>query len=243
MASVNRMSVSPCSSSGSNQIDLRQKLRAIQQNSSLTQKEKSKQCQELMSHSYNINNSTLSPNFEQRCSHYDKKCSNFVFDCCKITDPCNRCHLARECCSTRPPLISSIMCNLCYTVQTPSQFCTQCAVKFSENYCEICKIWTALNITHCEACGFCRVGTKLANFHCDTCEACFSVVSRPNHECTKKSMKNQNCYYCLESTHTSQQSSVILTCCNIAIHEPCQEKAKACGDYRCPACRKSIYHG
>lgn len=162
----------------------------------------------------------LVPNLEKSCSHYDKKCSNFQFDCCNVLDPCHRCHMARESCDVKPPAVSSIMCNICLTRQSPSDTCIQCSTKFSHSYCGLCKIWTAVDISHCVGCGFCRVGKPDEIFHCSNCEACFSKETQGSHVCAKTKLKGECCPLCLESVHFSTKASTILNCGHV-VHSDC----------------------
>jgi hypothetical protein len=63
----------------------------------------------------------------------------------------------------------------------------------------VCKIWTAVDIHHCDGCGFCRVGKAEDIFHCETCEACFSRSTQAEHVCAKTKLKGERCPLCLES--------------------------------------------
>lgn len=143
-------------------------------------------------------------NCELGCSHYVKECSNFFFECCQVVDPCHRCHMARETCDTKPPAISSIVCNRCGVKQSPSANCSNCSTAFSHSFCSICKIWTAADIFHCEGCGFCRVGKEEEIFHCNNCDACFSKSTQAEHVCAKTKLKGELCPLCLESGKQDQ---------------------------------------
>jgi hypothetical protein len=186
----------------SNHVDLRKLLKQIRDDPTLTTAEKSKRSQDVMmisSEKKVAQSTSLVSDCSTSCSHYDKKCSSFFFECCQVMDPCHRCHMARESCETKPPSVSSIMCNVCELRQPPAQACVGCSEKFSNSYCAVCKIWTAVDIHHCEGCGFCRVGRADEIFHCDTCEACFSRSTQAEHVCAKTKLKGERCPLCLES--------------------------------------------
>lgn len=206
----------------SSESSLRQRLQAIRSNPALSAEEKSRQCQDILMRRPLDAEPTalLVPNMDQSCSHYDKKCSRFHFDCCNVIDPCHRCHMARESCDVKPPAVSSIVCNECQTRQSPSDICIHCAVEFSHSFCGICKIWTAVDISHCTGCGFCRVGKAEEIFHCDHCEACFSKENQLSHVCAKTKLKGELCPMCLESVHFSTKSSTILQCGHV-VHSEC----------------------
>ena len=174
------------------------KIKEIQQDKNLTNEEKNRQIQSL----YSKNTTPVSV---EKCTHYNKQCNNFYFKCCNIIDECHRCHRELQNCNITPPQIETIQCKLCNTSQSPSESCIECKIKFSNFYCNICKIWTEFEIDHCDKCGFCRLGKVGSLFHCDDCELCYSS---PAHQCTKKSLRKENCPVCFESVHTSQKSSV-----------------------------------
>lgn len=226
----------------SNEAVIRQQLQQVKNNTNLTEQEFALRCQSILtkkpSETEEEKNRPKS-NESLTCKHYNKNCSRFSFDCCGIIDPCHRCHYARETCDKRPPQISSVRCNVCHTTQPPSPSCVNCDVQFSKSYCEKCKIWTALEIVHCDECGFCRVGKKEDIFHCKTCDACFPVAGRESHRCAKVQLKDTNCPLCLESVHTAQKSSTILPCGHV-LHGDCWKEASSKGEYRCPTCRKSL---
>jgi RING finger/CHY zinc finger protein 1 len=173
------------------------------------------------------------------CTHYDKKCSNFLFGCCNKTYSCHRCHNDNSEC-TNTINVKLITCNECGIEQNPSNSCTKCALKFSNFYCAKCFIWTSKNIHHCDKCGFCRIGLEKEIFHCEICETCFPIESKNNHVCVKIPFSKQTCPYCLESTFTSQKASCVVKCGHI-VHNECLTKAQASGNYKCSICRKLLY--
>jgi hypothetical protein len=185
----------------------------------------------------NSHKSPQNSNFSVTCNHYPhKKCSNFEFSCCNgLIDPCHRCHLERECCDVRPVAVTRITCNECHQSQAPGPKCIHCHIKFSKNYCDICKLFTEADIVHCEHCGFCRVGKKENVKHCFSCDACFDI---DGHRCSKVKFTQEKCPTCLESVHTSQTSCVVIPCGHI-LHESCWVTALEHGLYKCPYCSKS----
>jgi RING finger/CHY zinc finger protein 1 len=193
---------------------LRKLIQEIRSDQSLSQNEKNKQIQNVMTTHKRVEtaptNASLSarlePNSNRECKHYVKNCSRFYFSCCDTIDPCHRCHLERGC-EAKPPKIATISCNFCGTRQAPKRQCQNplCNKILSESHCSICMIWTQSEITHCVGCGLCRIGSPESLFHCDTCEACFHVAFKDRHRCMKISMKDQRCPLCLEPTHSSQK--------------------------------------
>lgn len=222
------------------QSKIREELKRIREDSSLSEDERRRQCQGVMARISTTN--WITSNFSKECPHYNKKCSQFVFDCCNITDPCNRCHQARECCRTHPPRISSITCDECGSAQEPSPSCVNCGIKFSRYHCPICKIWSALDCYHCYDCGLCRVGQQEESYHCPTCDTCFYPVSgRDTHVCLRVDYRNERCCYCLEPLFATQKPTLITHCCTTNLHSDCTRKAGMEGNYRCPRCRKSLF--
>ena len=152
---------------------------------------------------------------KQKCTHYDKKCSNFFFDCCQTYDSCHRCHAEYNECTKRD--ITSITCVDCNTDQAISNECINCKVAFSQSHCLKCKIWTSADIFHCDGCGICRVGNADDYAHCDNCNGCFSATQ--SHKCLFfKPLDQMECLVCMESAHTSQDSIQPLPCGHGELH-------------------------
>ena len=220
----------------SDHLELRKKIKDVQSDNSISLSEKNKQIQLLM-------NPSKLEIIHKTCLHYpNKKCNNFYFSCCNIVSDCIRCHneISDEC---NKPVIDYIHCSNCNSKQSPSNRCVnkECDILFSKNYCPICKIWTDTDMTHCDKCKICRVGEKDKLFHCDKCDTCFKIESKESHICISISFRNQTCTFCLENVHASQNCLVPLKCGHI-VHSLCLENALKMHQYRCPTCRKIIYH-
>jgi len=223
---------------------LRKRIRDIQCDPLTNTRDKARLVQSLMSSSATCilsrSSNSTSNNESLECTHYDKKCSRMYFECCDVIDPCHRCHMARGQCNLRPARVKSVVCNECNFSQAPAQDCINCGVRMGRNYCDICKIWTPLDIYHCDDCGFCRVGKANEVFHCHTCEACFGIDGRDQHRCAKIQLKDACCPMCLESVHSAQKPSSILPCGHV-LHADCWKEAARKGEFRCPTCRKSLF--
>lgn len=223
------------------EVEKQRNILEIQKNPDLELNQKNKLCQNLFmnqnSKSIAFPHQNHEHNESLNCQHYNKSCSRFYFECCDTIDPCHRCHLERGC-TAKPPKISKIICNECNTTQAPSSHCINCNIKFSNSYCADCKIWTALDIHHCEHCGFCRVGKKEDVFHCHSCAACFSIQNAESHRCAKVQLKETRCPVCFDSVYTAQKPSNILPCGHV-LHSDCLLEATKRREYRCPTCRKS----
>lgn len=220
---------------------LRKRIRDIQNDPFTNQRDKAHMMQSLMSSTATcIPSRTKSHNLSPTCSHYDKKCSQMFFQCCEVYDPCHRCHMARGQCNVRPARVTSIMCNTCHYHQPPAHDCINCGERMGKSFCDICKIWTPLDIYHCHDCGICRVGKAEEVFHCHTCDACFGVEGREQHRCAKVQLKGTCCPMCLESVHSAQKPSSILPCGHV-LHADCWKESARKGEFRCPSCRKSVF--
>ena len=223
----------------------REAINKIKQNNELTQAEKNIQIQKIMMGNYADLKPDLKPNLSKSCSHYVKSCYKFYFDCCNTYDPCKRCHLERESCSSLTstkqniPSLKTIECIDCSTEQEPSNTCVNpdCQIQFAPNYCGICKIWTQKSITHCELCGICRIGTPDTLFHCVTCGICFMVGS--THTC-KSNYKQAICSICTDQIFNSQSNSVQFENCIHMAHSNCFHQYIGQNNYRCPCCKKSV---
>ena len=211
---------------------MNEKIKKINNDNSLNNKEKNIAIQKL----FNSSNIIKKIN----CDHYlFKKCNNFYFSCCNIFTNCIRCH--NEINNDHSPIIKYITCKKCKLLQIPSNKCinSSCNIVFSKNYCKICFIWTHKNISHCNLCGFCRVGNNL--FHCNNCDTCFDIFYKNSHECKNISYRNESCVFCLDEIFNSQYSFSSLKC-NHHVHNTCLEKAIKSNIYKCPSCRKSFYN-
>lgn len=217
--------------------DKRLKIKNIQNNNALSMSEKSKEIQKIMSGNCTINDINII-----NCNHYlNKKCNKFYFSCCNTFACCVRCH-NENMINNHKAELKYITCKKCKLLQIPSNLCidTNCNTVFSNNYCSKCFIWTDKSIVHCDDCGICRIGDKNSLFHCNNCDACFSIDGKHLHKCVNISYREQICAYCMESTHTSQDSSVSLKCGHL-VHNKCLQSATKLHMYTCPSCRKSIY--
>lgn len=236
------------------QNEKRELIKKIKADTNLTEKEKNIKIQQIFSSNY-INTTQNKSNNSITCSHYDKSCSKFKFECCNIIDPCKRCHIERNCtdiekkCSNIKSIkISHITCIKCNLEQEPSQYCSnpECKIKFSNSYCKICQIWThKQNIFHCNDCGICRIGTEETLFHCYDCGICFDKSTKQSHQCSNSNQNkiskwtNGLCVICNESTFNSLFKPIILPCSHF-IHEKCYSQYLQQNNYKCPHCKKSI---
>ncbi len=219
-----------------NHNDKREQIKKIKADSTLTEKEKNIKIQELMSCNYICSIQSKS-NESDTCSHYNKKCSKFVFACCNLVDPCKRCHAERGCCKSENIVITQITCIECGLEQKPQPCCVRCGIQFDKSYCGICQIWTSKEIYHCVDCGICRIGSKETLTHCVDCAQCF--VNNVEHVCSKRNYKDGVCVVCSESTFNSQSNSVLLPC-NHFIHSNCLDQLISQSNYKCPHCKKSL---
>ena len=186
----------------------------------------------------------------KECTHYDKKCSHFKFNCCndQKIDNCHRCHIERKFeenlglnkKSCDKPKIYSIVCDECQTEQIPSNKCINCNINFSKNYCDECKLWTMKDITHCFDCDLCRIGLPGTLEHCDSCGICFNSNNFKHHKCCNNLLiRKEDCSICLQSLFNTQNYTSCILNCGHAIHSQCLESCLKT-TYKCPLCRKSM---
>jgi RING finger/CHY zinc finger protein 1 len=229
----------------SSEQDKRSLIKAIKSDLTLSENEKNKKIQQIMMGNFIEKKKYFDSNCSKTCEHYNKKCYKFYFECCNIYDPCIRCHKERRLidndsmgCNDNSIVVNKITCSECDYEQTLSEFCSNCSIKFSNNYCKICKIYTEKNITHCDYCGICRVGNKEDLFHCLNCNGCFFSKNKQNHKCTVN-LQEETCSVCNESTF-NYNSNISIPDCNHPIHTKCLEKSLEHNQYKCSRCKKSI---
>jgi RING finger/CHY zinc finger protein 1 len=214
-----------------NEIYLREEIKKIRDNSELSSTQKNKNILQLMN-KYTFKKTN-------NCEHYPlKKCNNFFFSCCGKFAECIRCHNEMD--DTHKVILQYVTCKKCKLLQKPNEKCSNCNLKFSKNYCNICNIWTDKDSYHCNKCGLCRIGNILESIHCDKCDTCYNFSSYNLHKCSNISSRDKICGFCLEDTYNSQISSMILSC-NHIVHKKCYNSAYENDEYRCPTCRKSIF--
>lgn len=224
----------------------RELIKKINNDNSLSQTEKSLKIQELMMGQYKIeiektiNESKTLSNESKTCIHYQKSSYKFYFDCCKIYDPCKRCHMERNCSNYENLVVDTISCSICETSQKPNDTCIGCNIKFSNSYCGICYIWTEKDIFHCVKCGICRIGLSDNYIHSDYVGYCVSKDSPYAYmKATKQCDKNNICGICRESTFNSQKTTHILNCGH-HLHTECYNQYLSSNRYNCIQCKKSI---
>jgi RING finger/CHY zinc finger protein 1 len=231
----------------SSEQEKRELIKSINLDKSLSDKEKRIKIQQIMMGNFNnaSYNKCLKSNFEKTCEHYNKKCYKFHFTCCNIYDPCIRCHRERRLiesenmlCNDNNIIVEQITCSECDFAQPLSNICINCSVQFATNYCDICKIYTDKNITHCEYCKICRIGNKDDLFHCFNCNGCFFSINKSSHKC-QINLLDETCSVCNESIFNSRYNSHISECGH-PIHEKCLQDSLTHGQYKCSLCKKSI---
>lgn len=214
---------------------LQSEIRKINLDTTLSKEERNKKIQQLFLRQTSL--TTRTDNLSNECSHYDKKCSQFEFDCCSVIDPCKRCHLERNDCSISR--VIKITCSICNHKQVPSPRCSNCLISFSKNYCSICHLWTNVDeIYHCNECGICRIGSRDETFHCNECKMCWKKTDS-NHDCLGINHVDKLCIVCHENLFKSQQNFFPLQCKHL-IHNDCFQKYIQSNKYNCPQCKKSI---
>ena len=173
-----------------------------------------------------------------QCSHYLRNCDIQCPDCRKFY-PCRICHDEAEAHPLRRHDITHVRCRSCKTIQSASNQCVMCGIKFGRYYCDICHLWELSNspIYHCEKCGICRKGKREDYIHCDFCGMCYSKNVFKNHKCLQNCTKT-NCPVCNEFMFDTRQEIMILKCGH-SMHAKCL-KDYSKHDYRCPLCKKSL---
>jgi hypothetical protein len=247
------------------QQQLRKAIREIQTNTSLTQAEKSRRIQLLMSGKPIVSENEKMPSLKRKpieeldteitfadadkvilgCKHYKRGCKIRAF-CCGELFGCRWCHdeIVKDHKINRHET-EEMFCMHCKTLQPIQQSCRneECGKKLGFYYCGICKFHEndeKKNIYHCPDCGICRVGKGLGTdfFHCKTCAMCLAIDMEGKHKCIENNMKS-DCTICNMDLFTSRHTATLLPCGH-AIHSTCRKDYLQSGNYTCPLCFKSI---
>ena len=173
-----------------------------------------------------------------KCTHYLRNCDVKCPDCSKFY-PCRVCHDEAESHPLRRHDVTHVRCRSCKTIQSASNQCLMCGIKFGHYYCDTCHLWELGKnpIYHCDKCGICRKGKKEDYQHCDQCGLCYRKSVFESHKCLQNCIRT-NCPVCNEYMFDTRQEIMILKCGH-SMHAKClQDYSKH--DYRCPLCKKSL---
>lgn len=244
----------------SNDTLKRRAIQKIMYNKSISDFERRRKIQEIMSgssqsslsvtsrslasgDSFPSKDAPLIPDHDLSCIHYQRRC-NIVAPCCGRFFGCRLCHdqyKSHDHSSLNRFKIKYVVCKDCLTKQVTSNLCIKCGIQFGEYYCNICNLWMQQSKEpfHCNACGLCRTGGESNFKHCHECDMCISVSMYKNHNCMKEKYKRE-CPICRENLFQSRMPSQDLLCGHV-IHSHCFRRLVKF-DCRCPICKKTLVH-
>lgn len=265
-ASRSRLKRESKSASGMSMKDMRKAIKELQRNDSLSQKDKAKAMQSLMTHSWRASQENLiaaASAEEERlrdngigksyhdeaegilgCKHYRRGCK-LKAPCCGKFYTCRFCHdeASRSCTEAFDRRrVEEVVCMHCDLVQPVADSCRGCGESFARYACLKCRLFDdtpGKKIYHCDDCNLCRIGEGLGidYFHCKECNACMSIDLRANHKCVQGSLEG-NCPVCASSMFESTDPVTFLPCGH-CMHVACYE-AYTKTNYVCPLCSKSL---
>lgn len=161
----------------------RREIRAIQQNTTLTQQERVRAIQQLMMHNHNLSSNTTTTSSSPRviiqthgCTHYRRHCQ-IKAPCCGQFFSCRHCH-DEEITGHRINRfeIKEMQCSYCSTVQPISNKCIACDKEMAHYFCDICHLFdddSEKNLWHCMHCGYCiKTPVNKSYAHCFECNTC-----------------------------------------------------------------------
>ncbi|KAJ2317068.1 hypothetical protein GGI00_006856 [Coemansia sp. RSA 2681] len=240
--------------SESSQAALRSVIKALLANTALTESDRAKRIQALMSGrscaSASMAEGDSTPvafcvsynNEEQRilgCSHYQLK-AKLLAPCCNQWAPCRFCHDEDRQHAMDRFAVSRMKCMLCLEEQPIGQRCRGCQQDMGRYYCNTCRLiddGPDKDIFHCEQCGICLSGRRHDYYHCSVCDACVAVDARERHSCKEKRLQC-TCPICDEWLSDSVLSIVQPECQHL-MHESCLSKHME-HSYKCPVCSASL---
>ncbi|KAG4101985.1 zf-CHY-domain-containing protein [Neocallimastix lanati (nom. inval.)] len=247
------------------QQEMRRKIISVQRDQTLSESEKAKKIQEIMTFTYKTKNhinthlnekvnldiplteKDKAPTYNDEenrilgCKHY-QRAIKFQASCCGKWFTCRFCHDSVSDHEVDRKKTTKMMCMYCNTVQKAGQKCIKCERCLARYYCDKCKLWDdepKKSIYHCDDCGICRIGKGLGEdyFHCKKCNACLAISLKGNHKCIERNLES-NCPICGEYMFTST-SIVIFMPCGHCIHYKCHQEYIQT-NYHCPTCFKSL---
>ena len=172
------------------------------------------------------------------CNHYKNLKLEIYAECCNKFYDCRFCHNENEDHEIDRYKICKIRCKECNKIQDKSNKCIECSIKFSENYCNKCNLWSdKKHIYHCDKCKICRVGLQEDMYHCENCNICFPLKTKNFHKCSKINCIENSCPVCLENLNDNQKSIIIMKCKH-PIHLECYKELINNNNSKCPLCKK-----
>ena len=172
------------------------------------------------------------------CEHFKSKCHIFA-SCCNEYVCCKICHDKKNNHLLKNKNKQKLLCLTCKQENKLSNQCTHCNTQFNNNYCPDCKIWTNLDIYHCDKCNICRIGKKESFIHCNKCNYCY--LKDNLHPCQNIINKDLTCQICIDSIDD------IIDCkflrCGHVMHYKCYDiyRSNFKGIFRCGLCQKSMF--
>ncbi|KAI7824198.1 zinc-ribbon-domain-containing protein [Kickxella alabastrina] len=233
---------------------LRTKIKAIYGDSALSESEKAKRIQSLMSPRKpsakddtvdKITRRMARVSFNDKaqtilgCSHYQLK-AKLLAPCCDSWVSCRFCHDEVNSHAMDRFSVNEMKCMLCQEEQPIAQDCRKCKQQMGCYYCHKCRLiddGPGKSIFHCDQCGICLSGEKSKFYHCHICEACVAVEARSNHGCAEKKL-HCDCPVCGEHIFGSNKA-IVQTKCQHMMHEECLQKYSE-HSFKCPICSASI---
>ena len=117
--------------------ELRKKIKEIN-NSQDDQKTKNKKIFDLMNQSFKQQKKGEQQQEQKKiCNHYERKC-NIIAPCCNKEFPCRLCHNENSDHEINRFEIKEIVCRECNILQSASNECINCHIKFANYHCNIC---------------------------------------------------------------------------------------------------------
>lgn len=225
--------------------ELRQNIHTIQNNSELTETEKSQQIFKLLNPNLPQPSKDSESDSESKydftldgCKNYNRKCL-MKAECCQTFVPCRLCH--DENCDHKMNRfkVKEMQCKLCDTIQPVGKHCSQCKEEMGEYYCDICHMWCDnTDIFHCSDCGICLRGKREDFFHCYKCKVCLPVTLKDKHRCIENTTMN-DCPVCHDTLFQTTRKITVLRCGH-SIHVDCLNDSLKNNHFKCHICKKSI---
>ncbi|KAJ2745826.1 hypothetical protein GGI20_001881 [Coemansia sp. BCRC 34301] len=240
--------------SESSQAVLRSAIKALMANTSLTEADRAKRIQALVSSRRHTGANaaekdnvpvafSISYNNEERrilgCSHYQLK-AKLLAPCCSQWATCRFCHDKNTEHAMDRFAVSRMKCMLCLEEQPIGQQCRGCQQDMGRYYCDTCRLiddGPYKDIFHCEQCGICLSGRRSDFYHCAVCDACVAIGARGRHSCKEKRL-HCTCPICDEWLSDSVLS-IVQPACQHLMHEGCLSKHLE-HSYKCPVCSASL---
>lgn len=208
------------------------RIKQINDDLSMTEEQKSKKIFKLMSQK-----TIKKKKHNVECSHYYGRQGYFRYSCCNEYYKCSECHNENE--NHICAVLVDMKCANCDLIQSPNYSCSDCSNNIANHYCSKCKVWSDVELHHCDTCSKCVSIRYLTRY-----EQIDNHKKKTIEEHKKDHKIDENVDICaICQSQIPYYSAYVKTKCNHNMHYKCHQKyikSLEGANHFCPVCKKTI---